>query len=30
MYLRMIARKKIGIEMPISDPTRLALSKTPP
>ena len=30
MYLRMIARKKIGIEIPISDPTRVAWSKIPP
>jgi len=26
----MIARKKIGIEIPISEPTRLRWSKTPP
>jgi len=26
MYLRMIARKKIGIEIPISEATRLAWS----
>ena len=29
-YLRMIARKKIGIEIPSNDPTSVALSKTPP
>ena len=26
----MIARKKIGIEIPISDPTKVKLSKIPP
>ena len=30
MYLRMMARKKIGIEIPISDATRLMWSKSPP
>ncbi len=30
MYLRMIARKKIGIEIPISDPTKLAWSNVLP
>ncbi len=29
-YLRMIARKKIGIEIPISEPTRLRWSKSFP
>ena len=29
-YLRMIARKKTGIEMPSSDATRLKWSKKPP
>ena len=30
MYLRMIARKKIGIEIPISEPTRLEWSNELP
>jgi len=30
MYLRMIARKKIGIEIPISDKNKDAWSKNPP
>ena len=30
MYLRMIARKKIGIEIPIREPTKLAWSNGAP